>query len=671
MHHNYQLADAILLVSEGDLVAVRRELRTIVDKRLWDDASLSLTLRVREGELVYDVLNTAAQALGNEVLILHEDLSVPLGLALPDVSLPVGFRGSVRGSCVVPANAQQTVDYLVPPFIMPVSLVHKLRGWTPRSWSALGSSIAMLHGGSFGGVIPALQEVHTEDTWCSGKSSADAYYSETNTLPLPVTSTLLDTDHLFLPIPTNATARIASFGIIMPSVHDLESFAPVICGLHATGYSVNILVKTSTTTLSDTGNLNLGSCSISYAIVNSSADVSSWVECSVFDVLISSIDAPHLASPEHGRFTFINIPREDLLYCDWMSTLSLQEWQSWHTPHIELSIITDSRPTSLARLFHSLMAARYFGDSVSLRINIDQAADAETLALVQRLSAEWTHGSVFVHHRVIAGGLLPAVVESWYPSTDDSYGILLEDDVEVSPLFYAWAKHALLRYRYSSERTMANNLFGISLYSPKNLELRPAGRVSFDAHTVLEDAGYTRDIPYLSQVPCSWGALYFPEHWREFHAYLPSRLRASNTVVVPNTRSNRWARSWKRFFIELAFVRGYAMLYPNYASGEAFSTNHLEHGAHVKSLPPREWERKKALFEVPLVELPKEEGMGTGLLDMPGGRLPQWEDMPLLDLFGEVVGWDVARERGVQRRREVWGCEGTGKAFDAKDLMCA
>ena len=111
------------------------------------------------------------------------------------------------------------------------------------------------------------------------------------------------------------------------------------------------------------------------------------------------------------------------------------------------------------------------------------------------------------------------------------------------------------------------------------------------------------------------------------------------------------------------------MLYPNFEGGAAFSTNHLEHGAHVKPLPPREWERKKALFEVPLVGLPK-DGMGTGLLEMPGGRMPKWEDMPLLDLFGVVVRWDEAAERGVRRRQEVWGCDGNGKPFDAKDLMC-
>lgn len=68
------------------------------------------------------------------------------------------------------------------------------------------------------------------------------------------------------------------------------------------------------------------------------------------------------------------------------------------------------------------------------------------MKIVENLS--WERGSLFLHHRIIHGGLLPAIVESWYPSSNDSYGILLEDDVELSPLFYAWAKMTLLRYRY-------------------------------------------------------------------------------------------------------------------------------------------------------------------------------------------------------------------------------
>ena len=77
---------------------------------------------------------------------------------------------------------------------------------------------------------------------------------------------------------------------------------------------------------------------------------------------------------------------------------------------------------------------------------MEQSADEETMRIAQEY--EWTHGNVFLHHRVVHGGLLPAVVESWYPASDHSYGVLLEDDVELSPLFYAWVKMTILRYRF-------------------------------------------------------------------------------------------------------------------------------------------------------------------------------------------------------------------------------
>jgi hypothetical protein len=76
---------------------------------------------------------------------------------------------------------------------------------------------------------------------------------------------------------------------------------------------------------------------------------------------------------------------------------------------------------------------------------MEQSSDMETMRIVEDL--KWEHGSMFVHHRVVHGGLLPAIVESWYPRSNDTYGLLLEDDIEVSPLFYAWVKMSILRYR--------------------------------------------------------------------------------------------------------------------------------------------------------------------------------------------------------------------------------
>lgn len=117
----------------------------------------------------------------------------------------------------------------------------------------------------------------------------------------------------------------------------------------------------------------------------------------------------------------------------------------WNAPRVDISIITNDRPHSLWRLVRSLENARYFGDTLDLRLNMEDSADPATKQLASDL--EWRHGAVFLHHRVTHGGLLTAIVESWYPRSNDSYGLILEDDVEVSPLFYAWLKLALLRYR--------------------------------------------------------------------------------------------------------------------------------------------------------------------------------------------------------------------------------
>ncbi len=119
-------------------------------------------------------------------------------------------------------------------------------------------------------------------------------------------------------------------------------------------------------------------------------------------------------------------------------------------PNIDITIITQNRPSSLDRLLASLSRSLLFGDNVNLRINLEQGSDQETMRLVD--SFHWNHGAITVHHRIIHGGLLPAVVESWYPHTNHTYALLLEDDIELSPLFYAWAKMSILHYRCEGEK---------------------------------------------------------------------------------------------------------------------------------------------------------------------------------------------------------------------------
>jgi hypothetical protein len=307
-----------------------------------------------------------------------------------------------------------------------------------------------------------------------------------------------------------------------------------------------------------------------------------------------------------------------------------------------------------------------------------------------------------VRHRVVLGGLIPAIVESWYPVSGDEYAVVLEDDVEVSPMFYAWTKMAVLRYRYGRGKRseLAGRIFGISLYQPRNVELRPEGRQAWNPREVFRQANVSELTQvYLNQVPCSWGAVYFPEIWREFHDFLVLRLSAPlyptlsitiaasnhpknptpgnsnsrggtkerlslNEYIVPDVRSNRWTRSWKRFFIELVFLRGYLMVYPNYDDFVSFSTNHLERGSHVSDTSAQ----KKAMFVVPLMGAQGDEG--NKIVDgLPWGELPAPEDMTVFDLMGYIVDPQELARIGEERRSALTNRRKVPGSFDAWELF--
>jgi hypothetical protein len=144
-------------------------------------------------------------------------------------------------------------------------------------------------------------------------------------------------------------------------------------------------------------------------------------------------------------------------------------------------------------------------------------------------------------------------------------------------------------------------------------------------------------------------------------------------VVVPEARSNRWTKSWKKYFIELVHLRGYVMLYPNFDQFISLSTNHLEVGSHVKDVPIDSYVQKKESFSVPLMPLPL-AGKDSMLLDIPGMRLPLYAGLPTLDLFGDLSNGESLIERGVSRHRILFpACaitRGTSSSYDARDLFC-
>ncbi|KAI7872680.1 hypothetical protein BDF14DRAFT_1747635 [Spinellus fusiger] len=365
--------------------------------------------------------------------------------------------------------------------------------------------------------------------------------------------------------------------------------------------------------------------------------------------------------------TVIGLPARDIGQSLWMADLPLDSLEQWHSFTIQLVIITDKSPNSLSRLVKSAARALYLGDTIDMTIVMEQTSDRVTQAFVNHLP--WPHGEKTIRHRIVKVDPMPLFVEAWYPTHNHEYVIMLDEGVEVSSLFYVWAKYTLLRYRYSPETLKETaSMFGISLYSPRLMETDPKGRRIFAPDTTLERFGYPRHSPYLMQAPSTSGALFFPEHWREFHDYVTVRLadqvkKNLQMIQVPNTRSSQWMTSWRRYFEELAYLRGYVMLYPNYENYTSFSTRHLELGSHIYE----DYSLAVSLFRVPLMN---EKHRTESPLFPP---LPSLNRLPLLDLWGEMGQLESLQERGIEFHKQVSACEPVAleeRHYDPSDMLC-
>lgn len=293
---------------------------------------------------------------------------------------------------------------------------------------------------------------------------------------------------------------------------------------------------------------------------------------------------------------------------------------------IRINVIANNRLSSLRRLLSSLQAAHYDGDIVPLHVFLEANQGPELLHYVSNL--EWKNGPLEVHARQSKGGLINAVVESWYPTSASEFATFLEDDIEVSPFFYLWLKRCLRTF--SMDGKVHSKWAGISLFTPRIMEYHP-NKLQHNYSKFDSIEGVLHTSPFLHQQPCSWGALYFPHIWQEYRLYLAYRLKGRKShshFRIPESRSNGWRGSWKKYMMELFWLKGYFLLYPNLPYQRSFSTNHLEAGEHI---PRRSHKHHPQHYTVPLVwdasdldvAIPRKSAFSLG-------------DLPVLDMFGKI-----------------------------------
>ncbi|KAJ7560479.1 hypothetical protein O6H91_04G131600 [Diphasiastrum complanatum] len=365
----------------------------------------------------------------------------------------------------------------------------------------------------------------------------------------------------------------------------------------------------------------------------------------VADLVSSAHDALNLAATG-GNATLVKLPRSAIKHALWMADIKSEALKHWNKMKISVNIITQNRPRSLQRLLDSLLDAHYLGDEINLSFNVDNKVDSETLQLANDL--HWPHGSMSIRRRIVQAGLIRAVSESWYPSHDDDFGLLLEDDIEVSPFYYMWLKYALLVYHYDATLPELN---AIALYTPRLVEVvkeRPPWNATHYFRSIHPNT------PYLHQLPCSWGALFFPKQWREFYKYMGMRFTEDakqNPVQIPKSRTNGWQASWKKFLIDMMYLRGYVTLYPNYPNQTSFSTNHMEPGAHINA-NDNSLSHKREDFTVPLVQ----EDFWKLL---PQQKMPPASKLPVINLFNQASSLRGLKAAGAKLNQDVLPCNRT------------
>ncbi|KAI0528812.1 hypothetical protein KFK09_001355 [Dendrobium nobile] len=339
------------------------------------------------------------------------------------------------------------------------------------------------------------------------------------------------------------------------------------------------------------------------------------------------------------------LPRSAITKVLWMPDLRPSALPNWNRMKISVNIITQNRANSLQRLLLSLKNAFYLGDEIPLSFNMDSKVDEQTLKVVG--SFHWPHGSKHIRRRIIQGGLIRAVSESWYPASDDDFGLLLEDDIEVSPYYYLWIKCSLLSYHYDPQISLPE-LSSISLYSPRLVEVVKE-RPKWNATDFFKKIH--PNTPYLHQLPCSWGAVFFPKQWREFYAYMSSRFTEDakqNPVQIPKSRTNGWQASWKKFLIDMMYLRGYVSLYPNFPNQMSFSTNHMEPGAHI-SAKDNILKHNKEDFEVPLMK-------DDFTRFLPSGKMPPASRLPVINLFNQAISLKGLKMAGAKLGQDIISC---------------
>ena len=322
---------------------------------------------------------------------------------------------------------------------------------------------------------------------------------------------------------------------------------------------------------------------------------------------------------------------------------------------ISIHVFAYNRFEATKRLLQTLESSNYTGytNSLPLVIHLDGPATSDDshihmdiCELVQIF--QWTHGPKILHIEDVNRGLKASWLNAWTKPRRDDMMIAFEDDIAPSPLYFQWLLKVVTDYQLSEADERDPSLLGVSL-SPMRVD-----EISYPFRPWMTHEKVPVAFPvFLHAVPSSWGAAYFGGPWRDFLEFVDVRSspsfydvddsalnltgygwhtqRGDPNLWLPNSRSNNWVKSWKRYMVEFAYGRGAYMLYPRMDNSSGLATSTFMQGEHVVN----------GAYDNPRIAplIIAED------LDL-GSPLPTYEDLPLVDMHGHDISRRALSRRG-------------------------
>ncbi|THG19198.1 uncharacterized protein LOC114262402 [Camellia sinensis] len=301
---------------------------------------------------------------------------------------------------------------------------------------------------------------------------------------------------------------------------------------------------------------------------------------------------------------------------------------------LTIKVLAFDRIASLSRCLRSLSNAHYHNDRVNLHIFIDhfKITDDSTDNFDGKLSESrrildfvdgfvWEFGEKLVLYRTGNVGLQAQWLESWWPSSDDEFAFVVEDDLEVSPLYYGFLKGLIVNYYYNASN-FSPSIYGASLQRPRFVPGKHGNKMQLDSGTRV----------FLYQLVGTWGQLLFPRPWKEFRFWYDAHKAKGIKPFLQGMVTTGWykkmgERIWTPWFIKFIHSRGYFNLYTNFSHERALSISHRDAGVNYgKTAGPDSY-------------LLDEKSLDFNLLEMQPLSKLKWFDF----CFGQVLPNIVVR----------------------------